>query len=375
MGCLRNSFDNTCARLSAVSVAIAIDIAIAIAITIAIGVSVCVCACACVCTCARVLVCRYAKPWFAKINSKAHLGYQPFPIFNSPRSEGAASDNDACEGAASDDDAAVVGQQQQQQQQQQRMAAAVVAQRCRQEQQQQRQARMAAREGAASDDDAREGDASEDDAVSAVDKAEPIKKKKLERPKRTEKAPHSNSKVFLPFQKALVFARSLNLTGQIAWNTWCKSGERPDDIPSAPYKIYEHDGWDGYGHWLGTGNKHGQTFPRDGYGHWLGTGNIHGQTFPKPAALNTQRSHKPTRAGSAQNVHNPGGIQDTTPSTSLKRKIKQESAPDPITPSTTSSSTPTTPSNTTAEKASIHSRSHRFDRPRRKSSSSNTTYT
>ena len=29
---------------------------------------------------------------------------------------------------------------------------------------------------------------------------------------------------------------------------------RPVNLPSAPHKSYKDDGWQGYGHWLGTGN-------------------------------------------------------------------------------------------------------------------------
>ena len=59
---------------------------------------------------------------------------------------------------------------------------------------------------------------------------------------------------FLPFVEALLHARSLKLKGKVEWETWCKNGERPANIPSAPYRTYKHDGWQGYGHWLGTGN-------------------------------------------------------------------------------------------------------------------------
>ena len=59
---------------------------------------------------------------------------------------------------------------------------------------------------------------------------------------------------FLPFKKALLYARSLKLTGKNDWQAWCKSGTRPANIPSAPDKVYKHKGWQGYGHWLGTGN-------------------------------------------------------------------------------------------------------------------------
>ena len=124
---------------------------------------------------------------------------------------------------------------------------------------------------------------------------------------------------FLPFKKALLYARSLKLKGQKEWRDWAKTGVRPANMPSTPDKptsttggkamgtgwapatlpqrqavpavqegaavcthpqaekpermedwaktgvrpanmpstpdrIYKHDGWQGYGHWLGTGN-------------------------------------------------------------------------------------------------------------------------
>ena len=41
---------------------------------------------------------------------------------------------------------------------------------------------------------------------------------------------------------------------QEEWEAWCKSGARPANMPSNPDRTYKHDGWQGYGHWLGTGN-------------------------------------------------------------------------------------------------------------------------
>jgi hypothetical protein len=55
-----------------------------------------------------------------------------------------------------------------------------------------------------------------------------------------------------PFKKARTFARSLNLKSKTEWATYCKSGKRPSDIPSNPDKEYEV--FAGYGGWLGTGN-------------------------------------------------------------------------------------------------------------------------
>ena len=59
---------------------------------------------------------------------------------------------------------------------------------------------------------------------------------------------------FLPFKKALVYARSLKLKSQKGWRGWAKTGVRPANMPSNPDITYKHDGWQGYGHWLGTGN-------------------------------------------------------------------------------------------------------------------------
>ena len=59
---------------------------------------------------------------------------------------------------------------------------------------------------------------------------------------------------FLPFKEALVYARSWKLEGKSEWEAWAKSSARPANVPSRPETNYKHDGWQGYGHWLGTGN-------------------------------------------------------------------------------------------------------------------------
>ena len=58
---------------------------------------------------------------------------------------------------------------------------------------------------------------------------------------------------FLPFKKALLHVRSLKLKGVKEWRAWRKSDARPANIPSNPEATYKHDGWQGYGHWLGAG--------------------------------------------------------------------------------------------------------------------------
>ena len=64
-----------------------------------------------------------------------------------------------------------------------------------------------------------------------------------------------NQKKFLPFMKALEYARSLKFSTVKEWHVWSKSGARPGNIPSNPHTNYKIDGWQGYGHWLGTGTK------------------------------------------------------------------------------------------------------------------------
>ena len=61
---------------------------------------------------------------------------------------------------------------------------------------------------------------------------------------------------FLPFKEALLYTRSLKLTGEKEWRVWSKSGARPPSMPSCPAKIYKHQGWQGYRHWLGTADVH-----------------------------------------------------------------------------------------------------------------------
>ena len=59
---------------------------------------------------------------------------------------------------------------------------------------------------------------------------------------------------FLPFEQAREFARSLNLAGSKEWFDYCRSGQRPKDIPYAPEKVYKEQ-WKGLSDWLGTGRN------------------------------------------------------------------------------------------------------------------------
>ena len=57
---------------------------------------------------------------------------------------------------------------------------------------------------------------------------------------------------FRSFQAARAFVRSKGLTNQAEWLRYCRSGEKPDDIPTNPNQTYKAE-WRGLGDWLGTG--------------------------------------------------------------------------------------------------------------------------
>ena len=58
---------------------------------------------------------------------------------------------------------------------------------------------------------------------------------------------------FLDFESARDYVRSLGLKSCKEWHSYCKSGMKPDDIPSSPTRVYKDQGWKGWGDWLGTG--------------------------------------------------------------------------------------------------------------------------
>jgi superfamily II DNA or RNA helicase len=60
---------------------------------------------------------------------------------------------------------------------------------------------------------------------------------------------------YRPFNKARAFALGLKLKSRKEWMEYCKSDNKPSDIPTAPNKTYANRGWKGMGDWLGTGKK------------------------------------------------------------------------------------------------------------------------
>ena len=57
---------------------------------------------------------------------------------------------------------------------------------------------------------------------------------------------------FRDFEPAVEYIRALGLRESKEHREWSKSGKRPVDIPSNPYKVYK-DQWRGWGYYLGTG--------------------------------------------------------------------------------------------------------------------------
>jgi hypothetical protein len=62
----------------------------------------------------------------------------------------------------------------------------------------------------------------------------------------------NRTKKYRNFKDAKKFVHTLNFTGQKEWWAYCKSGQRPKNIPSNPQVTYKKE-WKGVGDWLGTG--------------------------------------------------------------------------------------------------------------------------
>ena len=62
---------------------------------------------------------------------------------------------------------------------------------------------------------------------------------------------NTRQREYLPFKEGREFARSLHLEKADDWRKYCKSGLKPDNIPSAPENYYKEQGWAGTSDWLG----------------------------------------------------------------------------------------------------------------------------
>ena len=60
-------------------------------------------------------------------------------------------------------------------------------------------------------------------------------------------------KKWRPFEESRKFVHKLELKNRDEWSIFCKSSEKPDDIPNHPAGVYKNKGWKNLGDWLGTG--------------------------------------------------------------------------------------------------------------------------
>jgi hypothetical protein len=61
-------------------------------------------------------------------------------------------------------------------------------------------------------------------------------------------------RIFLPFEEARAFARSLGLKSMKDWQTYCKANPRAD-ISTVPHNTYADRGWVSWGDWLGISER------------------------------------------------------------------------------------------------------------------------
>lgn len=70
----------------------------------------------------------------------------------------------------------------------------------------------------------------------------------------------TQKRTYRPFIEARTFVHSLGLKNFTQWYTYCKSGKKPFDIPSHPKQVYRSD-YEDMGDWLGTGRtRHYRSF-------------------------------------------------------------------------------------------------------------------
>ena len=60
---------------------------------------------------------------------------------------------------------------------------------------------------------------------------------------------------YLPFAEAHAVAAVLGLASAKEWSTWHRKEPRKPGVPPRPDRTYKGGGWQGWGHWLGTGNS------------------------------------------------------------------------------------------------------------------------
>ncbi|MBU3715255.1 MAG: hypothetical protein FGM46_09975, partial [Ferruginibacter sp.] len=61
----------------------------------------------------------------------------------------------------------------------------------------------------------------------------------------------TQNRVYLDFEKAREFIKQKNIKSTAEWKIFCKSEEKPNNIPAAPDQIYKNRGWISWGDFLG----------------------------------------------------------------------------------------------------------------------------
>ena len=57
------------------------------------------------------------------------------------------------------------------------------------------------------------------------------------------------------FKEARAFVHKLSLKNGTQWKEYCRSGNKPDDIPNNPHNTYKNSGWVSLGDWLGKSRE------------------------------------------------------------------------------------------------------------------------
>lgn len=77
-----------------------------------------------------------------------------------------------------------------------------------------------------------------------------------------------------PFEEARAYARALGLKSGAEWNALAKSGNKPQDIPANPSTVYAGKGWKDWADWLGKQHAWRSYKEARAYVHTLGLGGI-----------------------------------------------------------------------------------------------------
>ncbi len=56
---------------------------------------------------------------------------------------------------------------------------------------------------------------------------------------------------FISYKEGKLFSNSLSLKSVEEWETYCKSGDKPNNIPTRPYVFYKNKGWVSWEDWIG----------------------------------------------------------------------------------------------------------------------------